>query len=181
MKKVNVDEMAIKVKMQFKDLLSYTYNSYYRKVGTKVWMGISAVSLVGLLYTVISYYNKYGKLNSNFINVFLVVFVLFVVGPPLFIYYNCKNLFEKDELFKKEYLYTFSERGIKISSDVSKTMVKWSSISSINGNKRIIEIYASRNQGLIIPTRFLSKENNEFKGLKEIFKKYVQKEKLSLK
>lgn len=181
MKKVNVDEMSIKVKMEFKDLLNYTFNSYYRKIGTKVWMGISAIGLVGLLYTLISYYNKYGELNNTFLNIFIVVFVLFVIGPPLFIFYNCKNLFEKDELFKKEYLYTFSDRGIKISSDVSKTMVKWSSVSSIKGNRSIIEIYASRNQGLIIPVRFLSKENNELKSLKEIFNKYVRKEKLNLK
>ncbi|WP_026884589.1 YcxB family protein [Clostridium akagii] len=181
MKKVNTDEMVVKVEMKFKDLLAYTANNYYRKVGTKIWMGISVASLVILSYTLLSYYNKYGKLNNNFLNTCTGIFILFVVGPPIFICYNCKSLIDKDELIKKEYVYTFSDRGIKITSDVSKNMIKWSSISRVIGNKRIIEIYASRNQGLIIPIRFLDRENNEPEILKEILKKYVHEEKLKLK
>jgi len=181
MKKVNTDEMAIKVKMGFEDLLKYTFSSYYRKRGTKLWMAVSVGNLLLLSYVLISYYNKYGKINNVALNIYIVVIILFVVGPPVLICYNCKRLINDDKFITTEYTYTFSNRGIKVNSDVSKSMVKWSSISSIKGYKNNIEIYASRNQALIIPVRFLSKENNEPQILKEIFNKYVSKEKLKLK
>ena len=159
-------QLEIKTKIRFKD--AFRYNTYvaYRSTMTRIFVGLSILSMGVFVYNVI---NGAGRIDENFAQSFSLLippFILCVLIPTR-VWRATKALLDS-QILKDEVTYLFDQEKITLRTSQGEADIQWDSYVRIAETRHDFRFFMDQVQAQIIPKYSLTQE--EIQKLKTIIK-----------
>lgn len=162
--------MKVEVRLNLDDLIKFNENRADRNIANKFLYMAAKVSLVMLPLGIIGkYLLKYNISNNILIVLFLIPFIKFVI-TPFNVKCFSKRAMRKNVILRSKQIYDFSQDGVSIRVNENDAFLEWDKFPMIIESKEYIELYIANTQAYIIPKRFVEKEEELIKMLKNIKK-----------
>jgi len=151
------------------DYRAYLFWNYFkgargvlRKISISLWLIIFAFSCL--------IYSATGDITAKaLIYLSVVVFLILIVVYPLQIVFISKNILKKDKLLQKEQHYSVYNEGFTVTTDSSKTEVKWSDIRKVVELNRAFVFLIAPNRAFLLPKTYLS-SNEDVNEIRDIIR-----------
>lgn len=168
-----MEEIIFTGSLTFQDFK--TYNVYHVKNRY-----IRKLIILFCVYSVLFYIFVHTYFNIAQILLISAAMSLLAEGVLLMIFFKrITAIFKSGTRIRNEFTYKVSDKGVNCTSENSSNLIKWNEIIKASEYKKVIMLYTSLNQAIIIPGRFFKNENDR-EGLIKIIRNKVSSEKVKL-
>lgn len=156
------EDLKILVKLTLKDLRDFTIAGVYARAVDKIMLVFYIIMILFFGLGILSDFVT-GKSNHNELYIILlVIFTGLIFLPGMFQYLAHRNNYRKSKLLSDLQCYEFLDEGLRTSSSVGSSTMKWSDIFMVLELKPCFLIFLSPLKYFLIPKRCLhSKEELE--------------------
>ena len=169
--------LEIKTKMRFKDAFRYNIYVAYRSVLTRIFLGLSILSMGIFIYNVI---NGPGRIDENFAQSFGLLippFMAFVLIPARV--WKATGALLGSQILKDEAIYLFDQDKITLRTSQGEADIKWDDYVRITETRHDFRFFMDKVQAQIIPKYGLTPE--EIKKLSTVIKASADSQIVKLK
>lgn len=148
-------KVEFKVKLTRKEMFSFLINNAYRKpIGVIMFpFGIGCYVVAALTYSQMEPYS---------ILLLILLGSIYTIIQPVMLWRNAGRQIAKNPVYKAELNYCFDEKGITVSQGGSVTSKNWDECYKAADYGRIVVIYITVNNGIILPKAAIGSQYEEF-------------------
>ncbi len=151
-------KIEFKVKLTRKEMFSFLINNAYRKpMGVIMFLfGIGCYVVAALTYSQMELYS---------ILLLILLGSIYTIIQPVMLWRNAGRQIARNPVYKEELNYCFDEKGITVSQGGSVTSKNWDECYKAADYGRIVVIYITVNNGIILPKAAMGGQYEEFAKL----------------
>ncbi len=148
-------KVEFKVKLTIKEMFSFLINNAYRKpMGVIMFLfGIGCFVVAGITC-------KQMELQSTLLLILLGS--IYTIIQPIMLWKNAGRQIAGNPVYKEELSYSFDDKGITVSQGENITSKGWDECYKAADYGKIVVIYITVNNGIILPKTAIGEQYGEF-------------------
>ena len=151
-------KVEFKVKLTRKEMFSFLINNAYRKP-----MGVILFIFRIGCFVVAGITCRQMGIQSTLLLILLGS--IYTIIQPIMLWKNAGRQIAKNPVYKEELNYSFDDKGITVSQGESVTSKNWDECYKAADYGRIVVIYITVNNGIILPKAAIGSQYSEFAKL----------------
>lgn len=148
-------KVEFKVKLTRKEMYSFLMNNAYRKpMGVILFLfGIGCYVVAGMTFS---------QMGIQSTLLLILLGSIYTIIQPVMLWRSAGRQIGKNPVYKDELNYCFDDNGITVSQGESVTSKKWDECYKAADYGRIVVIYITVNNGIILPKAAIGSQYSEF-------------------
>ena len=148
-------KVEFKVKLTRKEMFAFLINNAYRKpMGVISFLfGIGCFAVAGITCTQMG-------LQSTLLLILLGS--IYTIIQPIMLWKSAGRQIAKNPVYKEELSYSFDDKGITVSQGESVTAKGWEECYKVADYGKVVIIYITVNNGIILPKAAIGSQYGEF-------------------
>ena len=148
-------KVEFNVKLTRKEMFSFLINNAYRKpMGVIMFIfGTGCFVVAGMTFEQMG-------LQSTLLLILLGS--LYTIIQPIMLWRNAGRQIRRNPVYRNELCYSFDDDGITVSQEESVTKKGWDECYKASDYGKIVVIYITVNNGIILPKEAIGKQYSDF-------------------